>query len=280
VSPDPLAAFDWRTSLRSWRKRLGLSQDAVAEEAGISSSALRAYERGTRNPSERALRAIVSAMGIPREDANMIYAGAGFSVDWRSLLQDRYIFSHDQMRLHLDGLPWPSFITDQSVNLVAWNSHFEAIWDTDFATERLGPGERNFLGGISDPRMARHLVNFDEVVMFLLGLAKADPRRQQDLENPAPWLREAMAHFFRGDPALIRRVMNLWDRTEPVPHRSRHQYHVRWRYRDTQLSFMGLLTIADIWSELSWNDWVPADEKTWRFLRDLRARGRAPAGVQ
>ena len=35
------------------------------------------------------------------------------------------------------------------------------------------------------------------------------------------------------------------------------------------MRFIGVITIADVWNELSWNDWIPADAETWQTLRDI-----------
>ena len=269
-SGDAVSSFDWRAALRQWRKRRGLTQKTLAWRAGLSHSAVRSYENAQRNPSGESLTTLVRILGVPRQDANQILAAAGYAVDWSTLLEGRYIFDIDDARAQLERCPWPAFLTDQAINVVATNRLLEAIFDVELATEYLDAGDRNLLGGASDPRFARYLENYDEVVSFMIGLAKGDPRFQQNPERPAPWLEEPMSRFLRGDPSLITRVMALWETVEPIPHRTRHQFEVRWLYRGkTPMRFQGVLTVADLWNELSWNDWIPADEETWRILRDM-----------
>lgn len=82
--------FDWRTSLREHRKRRRLSQPEVARRSGLSVSAVRSYENGDRHPSPEALQAIIDAIGIPVEGANPIRAGAGYAIDWREILHEKY----------------------------------------------------------------------------------------------------------------------------------------------------------------------------------------------
>jgi hypothetical protein len=72
-----------------------------------------------------------------------------------------------------------------------------------------------------------------------------------------------------GDQALVARVLQLWQEAPPLPHRTRHMYSVRLNCDGAILRFQGSTTIADLWAELSWNEWVPDDGQTWRAMRDL-----------
>jgi hypothetical protein len=53
---------------------------------------------------------------------------------------------------------------------------------------------------------------------------------------------------------------------------------VVWRHRGVGpvLRFIGQLTVCDIWNELNWQEWVPADAETWACMASLnrRAGGR------
>lgn len=267
---DQISTFDWRSSLREWRRRRDLTQENLATRSGVSRSAVRAYESGARKPSREALTNLVRSLGMPRQEANLIFASAGYTIDWSTLLNGRYVFDEDVAKRQLEQCPWPAFLTDQAINVVATNPLLELIFDVDLSTQYLGPADRNLLGGASDPQLARHLENYDEVVSFMIGLAKGDPRVQQNMERPSPWLEEPMARFLKGDPQLITRVMGLWESAEPIPHRTRHQFEVRWLYKgQTPMRFMGVLSTADVWNELSWNDWIPADTETWETLRSI-----------
>ena len=234
---------------------------------------VRSYENGARDPSGKSLTQVVRALGIPRQDANLILASAGYAVDWETLLTGRYVFDLEHARSQLEGCAWPAFISDQAINVVATNRLFDRVWDVDLTSEYLGAGDRNLLGGASDPHFARCIGNYDELVKFMIGLAKGDPRFEQNPERPAPWLEEPMARFLKGDAQLINRVMKLWDSAQPIPHRTRHQYEIHWLYRgETPMQFRGVLTIGDLWNELSWNDWIPADAETWARLAEISER--------
>ena len=51
-------------NVRTARKRLGLSQEQLALEVGMKRSYLSDLERGTRNPSVKAIARLATALGI------------------------------------------------------------------------------------------------------------------------------------------------------------------------------------------------------------------------
>lgn len=51
-------------NVRRWRKLRGLTQEELALDAGMKRSYLSDLERGTRNPSVRALGRIADVLGI------------------------------------------------------------------------------------------------------------------------------------------------------------------------------------------------------------------------
>lgn len=51
-------------NVRAQRRRLGLSQEELALEAGMKRAYVSDLERGTRNPSVRALGRLAAALGV------------------------------------------------------------------------------------------------------------------------------------------------------------------------------------------------------------------------
>jgi transcriptional regulator with XRE-family HTH domain len=51
--------------VRDCRKQSGLTQDTVAEQAGLAEATLRAVEAGRRGPSVDSITAIAGALGVP-----------------------------------------------------------------------------------------------------------------------------------------------------------------------------------------------------------------------
>lgn len=60
----PLAAAILGRNVREARKRKGLSQEQLALEADMKRSYLSDLERGTRNPSVRAVERLAAALGV------------------------------------------------------------------------------------------------------------------------------------------------------------------------------------------------------------------------
>lgn len=52
-------------NVRAARRRAGLSQEALALEADMKRSYVSDLERGTRNPSVRAVERLAAALGVP-----------------------------------------------------------------------------------------------------------------------------------------------------------------------------------------------------------------------
>lgn len=274
-------AIDWRGELRRRRLERGLSQAAVARRAGLSLSAVKAYERGDRRPSAQALDAMVQAIGLAHDEANPIRAGAGYAIDWQGVLERRYVSEPAEVRRQAEELPWPVFITNQGSYVVCWNRPFERLWDVDVEREFPDPLSRNLLGGAAIGRFARCIASYEETMAFFLGMIKGDPRIRADLGAPAPWHREAVQHLADGDPGELRRLLDAWEKARPIPHRTRHQYRVVWRYRGAgpTIRFIGVHTVCDIWNELSWQEWIPADAESWIALASLPEPGSGPSAA-
>jgi hypothetical protein len=83
--------------------------------------------------------------------------------------------------------------------------------------------------------------------------------------------------LFAGDPGELRRLLDVWEPADPVPHKIRHQYPIVWRHRGVGpvLRFIGQLSVCDIWHDLNWQEWIPADGATWASLESLRATPRS-----
>ncbi len=267
-------AFDWRTSLREHRKLRRLSQPEVARRSGLSVSAVKSYESGDRHPSPETLQAIIDAIGIPVEDANPILGGAGYAIDWQELLNARYEHRNlDALAGEVERYAWPVFVTNQATDLMCANKAFRRVVSIDPHVQLPDKLEWNFLAQASNPAFASRLESWDESVSFMLGIAKADPRFAINLERPTPFLSEALRKFLNGDPRYIGRLLGLWEAAKPVPHTTRMRYPIRYRIETGDLlSFICTMHVADIWQELSWHDWVPADAPTIVALESLTLR--------
>ena len=269
----PQQAFDWRVALRKHRRERRMTLQEAAQRSGLSLATVKAYEHGTRKPGERSLRALIDALGLPREDGNRILGGAGYAVDWYALFHERFAVPDSAaVQQELDALPWPAFIANQSFDVLKWNDAFERVLGVDIDARGDGFLARNLLGSITDESFARRMLNWDEVVSFMIGLAKGDPRATNEPEDPASWLRPAVSRLLGGSPARVTRLMELWQTAPPVRHALRHRYRVVWDAGTGPMTFIASFVPADLWDELHWNEWTPADADTWKRLDRLQSR--------
>ncbi len=266
--------MDYRQGIRSWRASEGLTQAGLATRSGLSYAAIRAYESGARKPSAQALQAIINAIGVPREEANRLLAGAGYAVDLYSVFNLGYEpVSLEEMAAESDSLPWPAHITNQSYDVLHANPVIQKIMDVDLRSQYMGHGERNLISGVVDPAFASRMANWDEVVTFMAGLAKFEPRwNSEGGRQPAPWLQGAMKRLMAGDPGLVERFLQLWVTAPPIPWRLRHRFRLHWLYKgETMMRFTCVLGVGNLSDELHWNEWVPADAETWQALSEATA---------
>jgi transcriptional regulator with XRE-family HTH domain len=261
-------SFDWRSLIREQRRMHKLSQAEVARRSQISVSAMKAYEGGERHPSRETLEAIIVALGFPVEGANRVLAGAGYAIDMRHILNQRY----DPRPLEwfaseVERYDWPVLVTNQASDVLAANQAFRRLMGIP-VDETLPNPKWNFLARASDPAFAPRMENWDEAVGFMVGMIKAEQRWEANVERPAPFMINPFQQFLAGDPAYITRMLRLWESAAPVPITTRMSGRVRWRTESGELlSFTGTMHVADIWQELAWLDWVPDDETTWAYLR-------------
>ncbi|MGH2602373.1 MAG: helix-turn-helix domain-containing protein, partial [Dehalococcoidia bacterium] len=75
MTPEQATSFGER--LRRHRERAGLSQEELAERAGLTASAIGALERGTRRrPYPNTIRLLSAALGLSEEEAAAFTAAA------------------------------------------------------------------------------------------------------------------------------------------------------------------------------------------------------------
>ena len=274
---DPVAAFhaqaDWRASLREQRVRRRLTQNDVGKLANLSAASVRAYENGSRHPTPEALGAMITAIGLTPEEAAPIRAGAGYTVDLRWLISGRYAPTDIQaLAAKAERHAWPVWVTNIAGQILVANQGFRRVLGKELAAAfDSDPARRNFISSASDPLFADRLVNWDEAVGFMIGVAKGETRTEHNLERPSGYTADAITRFLQGDPAYVRRLMMLWQDTPPQPLSMRANYPWHWRALDGRvMRFTCVIHIADIWNELLWGDYIPDDAETWQILSSCR----------
>jgi transcriptional regulator with XRE-family HTH domain len=273
----------WRTELRDARKRLGLSQRALAEHAGISPGALRAYEGGRRNAPRERLEALITALQIPNATANAMRESAGFAPVNFLFAEERgrnFFYTLDELPAAIEETPWPQFVVNDAFEVVAANAWVAAVWNIDWTHEQSvrTRAQLNLLAVASDHHFADRLQNWDEIIAMFVSVFKAPSPTSYSIDAPTPYFNEVIDEFLRGDPVFLARLLKIWAETEPRESKVRSAYPIVWEDPEFGvMRFRGVITNASYTDALSFNDWIPTDAESWHALTNTKARNTRAA---
>lgn len=270
-----MADTDWRAELREIRKRLRLSQAALGKLAGVSSAAVKTYENGTRNPTRDQLSRILDALKVERGFRNVLLEAAGFAsdgLDVRPQPRTQQNFSREEAADETERYAWPSFVTDEFMEVLSANVTAQRIWGVDLRYELNGPIERNLLSVASNPRFADRCTNWDECIGMMVSIFKWHHRGAEAVESPSPYFAAVLEHFLKGDPVYVARFAKLWQEAVPPQSKMRFSYPIVWDIaRYPQMRFVAFTSSANEMDGLAFNDWIPTDAQTWLALDALPA---------
>ena len=89
--------------LKVWREHRGLTQKALAAEAGTSALYLSQIERGRRSGSTKLLRRLADALGVEIDDLvveDVPKAGTAWGADWRFVRAEMETYGLDEVSKH------------------------------------------------------------------------------------------------------------------------------------------------------------------------------------
>lgn len=173
-SPQPLP---FPTELRTWRRRRGFSQMALALEAAISTRHLSFLETGKAAPSRDMVQRLIVALGLPEYAENRFLLAAGFApaCSERSLEEDELSpFGAAVSELLSRHDPYPAWALDGSYRITAANDmagrflRAAGIGEADSLLERL----------CADPSLGGMLVNWPEAVGHLARRVRSEAARR------------------------------------------------------------------------------------------------------
>jgi transcriptional regulator with XRE-family HTH domain len=261
-------------ALREWRARRGLSQLALAGDAGVSSRHLSFVETGRAQPSREMVLLLARALDVPLRDRNDLLSAAGFAPMYRAT--DLGAPGLAQARRALDYVlrqqePYPAIVIDRHWDILQANggtTRLVELFLEPSATAELG---LNAMRLMLHPRGFRpHIVNWEAMAAALIqwlhrdvlsGLGDAGTRRLLD---------ELLS--YPGVPRHWRRL-DLEASTDPF-------LPIEFRRGDVELRYFSMLaslgTPHDITlQELRIESFFPADPATEDAARRLAARGGA-----
>ncbi len=268
---------DWGGSLRTARQRLRLSRAALAALASVSAETIKAYETGARPATRANQERLLNALQLERVQANAIREAAGFA-PVRSLFTDypEYEYTIGELQSVVEEVPWPEFVLNDSVEVVAANRAAGAVWGIDFERERgrRGPVEMNLLAVANERDFSSRVENWEEVLALLAAVVKGQFIRPDTAPPTSPYLNEVFSHFVASGGDFLARFLDIWNAAVPLPPKVRWSYSVIWRDQDFgRIRFHCLVSTASEKDGLAFNDWYPLDLLSFDVLEKVRTRG-------
>jgi transcriptional regulator with XRE-family HTH domain len=268
---------EWRSALRVARRNAGISMETLAERSGISYETVRAYENGRRSPRRATLLKVLAALELTAADANAVLDLVGFATEPTLYARDefpKHLYRTEELQRVINARPWPAFVTNETISIVAANRAIETVWGVSYATERRRhPGaELSLFTVAGDAQFLQHMTNWQAVLRSIASELKGRPQSTV-VASAEPRVVAAMQAAVAGDPALFKRLLKIWEKAKPAP--ARVQWDLPLRWLDSQygeMRFTLVVSVASGRDGLSFHDWHPVDANTWRVLEKVKAR--------
>ncbi len=159
--------------LRAWRMSRRVSQEQLAERAGVSARHLSFVENGRSQPSRDLVLALAGALDVPLRDRNALLTAAGFAAAYRASPLDGGDLA--QVRRAIDHVlrqqePYGAAVVDGGWNILQLNRGAAALVQRFPPTSAAGlEAARNLLLGTVHPdALRRYIVNWQEVALHLV----------------------------------------------------------------------------------------------------------------
>jgi transcriptional regulator with XRE-family HTH domain len=206
--------------LRTWRRRRGASQLALALQSGVSQRHVSFLESGRAKPSREMVVQLSTALDVPLRQRNAMLLAAGFAPAYRE--SNLAAPELTPVRQAIDRLlkqqePYPAYVVDRLWNVLDANEG--AVAFSQFLNEGPPapppPGKRpNVLRSLLDPQALRpKIANWEEVARYLVSTTYAEILADGGEPQALGFIEEVMA--YPDVPASFRRV-RFEDRPPPV----------------------------------------------------------------
>lgn len=151
--------------LREWRCQRRLSQEELADRAGLSQRHLSFLETGRSLPSRQMIVRLLAALDLPLRDRNDVLLTAGYAPMYaeRSLEDPELASVREALKLILNGHePYPAFVIDRNYNVVDANRTVGVLLE-GVAADMLQPHMNVIRICLHPDGLAPRLMNFDTV---------------------------------------------------------------------------------------------------------------------
>jgi transcriptional regulator with XRE-family HTH domain len=159
--------------LRSWRVARRISQEQLADRAGVSTRHLSFVENGRSKPSREVVLALAGALDVPLRERNTLLTAAGFAAVFAASPLDADELRH--LRRAIDHVlrqqePYGAIVIDGHSEILQINQGAQRLFAHFPPTTPEGlAAQRNLLLGTVHPdALRRYLVNWEEVAGHLV----------------------------------------------------------------------------------------------------------------
>jgi transcriptional regulator with XRE-family HTH domain len=260
--------------LRTWRRRRGASQLALALQSGVSQRHVSFLESGRAKPSREMVVQLATALDVPLRQRNAMLLAAGFAPVYReSNLGAPELTPVRQAieRLLKQQEPYPAVVIDRLWNYLQGNEAAQAF--TVFLFEgpppESPPGKPpNLLRWLLDPKALRSKVaNWEEVARYLVSTTYAEILADGGEPKALAYIEDIMA--YPDVPASFRKL-RFEDRPPPV---LTVDYLVGGKALSVFTTIATLGTPQDITlQEVRIECFFPADDRSDALFRSLAAK--------
>ena len=260
--------------LRTWRRRRGASQLALALQSGVSQRHVSFLESGRAKPSREMVVQLTTALDVPLRQRNAMLLAAGFAPVYReSNLAAPELAPVRQAidRILRQQEPYPAVVIDRLWNLIQANDAAQAF--TVFLFEGPPPpppaGQPpNLLRWLLDPTALRSkLANWEEVARHLVSTTYAEILADGGEPKALAFVEDVMA--YPDVPASFRK-QRFEDRPQPV---LTLDYIVGGKALSVFTTIATLGTPQDVTlQEVRIECFFPADDRSDALFKSLAAR--------
>jgi transcriptional regulator with XRE-family HTH domain len=261
--------------LRTWRRRRGASQLALALQSGVSQRHVSFLESGRAKPSREMVVQLTTALDVPLRQRNTMLLAAGFAPVYRETSLGAPELT--PVRQAIDRMlkqqePYPAVVIDRLWNLLDANEAAMAF--TVFLNEGPPPPpppgkQPNLLRSLLDPKGLRpKLTNWEEVARYLVSTTYAEILADGGEPKALAFIEEVMA--YPDVPASFRKL-RFEERPAPV---LTLDYIVGGKSLSVFTTIATLGTPQDVTlQEVRIECFFPADDRSDALFKSLAAKG-------
>jgi len=169
--PEANVATSFGMLLRRWRDARGMSQLALATEAGISTRHLSFLETGRAQPSREMVQLLAGMLDVPLGDRNALLVSAGYAPVYgeRPLTAPELEPVRRALEFTLrQQEPFPALVVDGAWNVVMGNEGARRIFDL-FTDPDYDDVNCNVMRTVFHPQgLRRYIVNWEELAECLV----------------------------------------------------------------------------------------------------------------